>query len=1127
MMRPIAIRKASATVIGARGDVAVLEKGKKGKLAAIAAGALTAGALIAAPFTGGASLSALPAAGAVGGAGVAAGTTAAVAAPVVAGTAATTTAAALPAAGAVTAGGVTGGLLAGESAGAGVAAGGTAAGGTAAGGGKVAQTMSKIKQGAGKVANAGKVGVKKVGGAIKNEVVSSVSDPKALAANMAQTQANNQAQQAQQTQQNNIQSSQELANAAKEKADTTLKGEYYPYSIGGYLEQRYTGGTQDGVETNRKIRPGGDVTRNPGNEAPPLENPLPYEPNNIPGEPKVNSIESKSNQQQYGYDVPQKQLPVSVGPPPPPPPPPPFIDDLPKSFWTGYNNHGMKRLGDTERVMNDERQEVIDRVTESMREYLNEDGTYKQGVPTQIAIRTHIFDEVREPKGLDERGNPKSHGDSLVAIVNPHNDDPRYPALRTLFARYSEFQEGRTPQEFSENKLTNVQHVIHAAGMTEDERKVRRENAKEIRTGKGIRELRYNGKDVVHTGEPMDIAMQMLKMGFYIDESDSNTGGFFSRPQHTEQGLIDLQRQLSSPVSAYTAQSPRVPRQAPPKDSKDYEHFYRRGGSTPQIQSDGSYVGARVGKDTDGSDESIQHLGNVLGHEHTHRQINDEVNDWAEEKFGPLTGQVKAQYAPLSEEESKNPFSIFGRTPTNQDEIETENQRANAANRAFMYAHEYGAHQSDQSSQEGVNERLQNRSDTKDYHAYATKLKEIQDLIAQREQQQQPVQQPVQQPPIQTGEPMDIAMQMLKWETPPCPYCQGTGKDPNEEGQPEIGIAPGECEPCDGTGKEMFSEEPVVLDERGMPIEDDTWRDSVETGEPMDIAMRLLKNNDERRKIEDYFEEKDWGGEVDDTARDYYFTMGWPLTPFNRMSDRQVKLFSQMIFNYGTDGQPTVSSYWREPFQEAGHDYSSEILMGDGMEHIPDEAYDELIRYHQHFNDAVEALPGGPTPQKNGIGWKEHWDLIAPQPGDPPATHTHPHVTAQQKMEADYPHWGWSDDIEGSFQEHYGIEHENRQFTPQMDDESWRDNIEAGEPMDIAMRLLKESVHLTHNEDLPHQFSQDIANLDNRHEITPTKTGSAINNIHPNMLRTIQLMAENYQDNTPVQEEVYEPPTYF
>ena len=127
-------------------------------------------------------------------------------------------------------------------------------------------------------------------------------------------------------------------------------------------------------------------------------------------------------------------------------------------------------------------------------------------------------------------------------------------------------------------------------------------------------------------------------------------------------------------------------------------------------------------------------------------------------------------------------------------------------------------------------------------------------------------------------------------------------------------------------------------------------------------------------------------------------------------------------------------------------------------------------------------------------------------------------------MATEYPHWG---EDEESFQEHYGIHHENRQFTPQMDDESWRDNIEAGEPMDIAMRLLKESVHLTHNEDLPHQFSQDIANLDHKHEITPTDSGSTINNIHPDMLRTIELMAQNYQENTPVQEEVYEPPTYF
>jgi len=225
--------------------------------------------------------------------------------------------------------------------------------------------------------------------------------------------------------------------------------------------------------------------------------------------------------------------------------------------------------------------------------------------------------------------------------------------------------------------------------------------------------------------------------------------------------------------------------------------------------------------------------------------------------------------------------------------------------------------------------------------------------------------------------------------------------------------------------------------------------------EPMDIAMRLLKDDNERKKIEDYFEEKNWGGGVDETARDYYFTMGWPLTPFNRMSDRQVKLFSQMIFNHGTDGQPTVPSYWREPFQEAGHDYATEILMGDGMEHIPDDAYDELIRYHQHYNDAVEALPGGPNPKFESPEFYAHGDLFSPQPGDPPSPLTHPHDTAQQKMEDDNPHWGTYDE---EFQEHYGINHDNRQFTPQEDNSNWQDSIETGEPMDIAMRLLKERV---------------------------------------------------------------------
>tara|TARA_R110002051_G_scaffold39917_1_gene83557 strand:+ start:183 stop:1286 length:1104 start_codon:yes stop_codon:yes gene_type:complete len=89
------------------------------------------------------------------------------------------------------------------------------------------------------------------------------------------------------------------------------------------------------------------------------------------------------------------------------------------------------------------------------------------------------------------------------------------------------------------------------------------------------------------------------------------------------------------------------------------------------------------------------------------------------------------------------------------------------------------------------------------------------------------------------------------------------------------------------------------------------------------------------------------------------------------------------------------------------------------------------------------------------------------------------------------------------------------------DKEHWPVPVQTGEPMDIAMQMLKGSVHLTHNEDLPHQFAQDITNLDHNHQIMPTETGSSINHIHPDMLRTIELMAQNYQENS--EEEQKEP----
>tara|TARA_R100000900_G_scaffold146325_1_gene135718 strand:- start:3585 stop:4823 length:1239 start_codon:yes stop_codon:yes gene_type:complete len=125
------------------------------------------------------------------------------------------------------------------------------------------------------------------------------------------------------------------------------------------------------------------------------------------------------------------------------------------------------------------------------------------------------------------------------------------------------------------------------------------------------------------------------------------------------------------------------------------------------------------------------------------------------------------------------------------------------------------------------------------------------------------------------------------------------------------------------------------------------------------------------------------------------------------------------------------------------------------MEHIPDEAYDELIRYHQHFNDAVEALPGGPNPQDDE-NRRHHFDIMAlDEPGAVSSGgFSNPHDTAQKQIASEHPHWGTT--TESDFLKQYGISHKNKQFTPQMDNESWQDSIETGEPMNITWRLLKE-----------------------------------------------------------------------
>ena len=61
--------------------------------------------------------------------------------------------------------------------------------------------------------------------------------------------------------------------------------------------------------------------------------------------------------------------------------------------------------------------------------------------------------------------------------------------------------------------------------------------------------------------------------------------------------------------------------------------------------------------------------------------------------------------------------------------------------------------------------------------------------------------------------------------------------------------------------------------------------------------------------------------------------------------------------------------------------------------------------------------------------------------------------------------------------------------------------------------FVKAGIEVHHQEPLPEEFTQDITTLDRNHQMNPTENGTMIDNINPHMLRTIELMAQNYKDD--------------
>ena len=157
----------------------------------------------------------------------------------------------------------------------------------------------------------------------------------------------------------------------------------------------------------------------------------------------------------------------------------------------------------------------------------------------------------------------------------------------------------------------------------------------------------------------------------YDEDTDSMVSGH-NRPQQSP----DEFRQGSS-----------VPRRQPRNESE------RQPGATQT----GPFIGVGLDSSVDDSDESIQRIADIMGHEVTHRAMDDEIENFATSKYGS------------SDEVEPTDLST-------QEEVDAHNERLANRNKLRTYAHEFGAHQADQDSQAGVNARLASRPDTRDLY---------------------------------------------------------------------------------------------------------------------------------------------------------------------------------------------------------------------------------------------------------------------------------------------------------------------------------------------------------------------------------------------------------------------------
>ena len=140
------------------------------------------------------------------------------------------------------------------------------------------------------------------------------------------------------------------------------------------------------------------------------------------------------------------------------------------------------------------------------------------------------------------------------------------------------------------------------------------------------------------------------------------------------------------------------------------------------------------------------------------------------------------------------------------------------------------------------------------------------------------------------------------------------------------------------------------------------------TGEPMNIAFQLLKNDDRK---DNYIEDA--------------FDLGHPLLSYDELHDKQ-----RAIVDTIADSPP---SYWNDPVSgELETENYSSMFDPDKHHLYPDEAFDEYLRYIQHYHDASAKVSAMPHEEQI----KLQSDFENP---------LHPSKVALDKMAEEYDHW--------------------------------------------------------------------------------------------------------------------------